>query len=115
CDPFWGTGTTTLAAMVAGRESVGYELDPDLIEAFDGRLTGLPSFSREVIEKRLAAHEAFVERVGSGELGYDAVHYGFPVRTKQERKVRFYAVERVEEAAGGYEVVYRPIECETDE
>jgi modification methylase len=114
CDPFWGTGTTTLAAMVAGRESVGYELDPDLIEAFDERLTGLPSFSREVIEKRLAAHEAFVERVGPGELGYDAVHYGFPVRTKQERNVRFYAVERVEEATRGYEVVHHPIECETD-
>jgi len=35
-DPFWGTGTTTLAAMLAGRDSVGYERDPDLRAAFDG-------------------------------------------------------------------------------
>ncbi|MDL5362385.1 site-specific DNA-methyltransferase [Halalkalicoccus sp. NIPERK01] len=111
CDPFWGTGTTTLAAMVAGRHSVGYELDPELVEAFSERLADLPAFSRAVIEKRLAAHEAFVERVGAEELGYDAAHYDFPVRTKQERNVRFYAVEGVEESDAGYEVVYRPVEA----
>ncbi|ADJ14276.1 DNA-methyltransferase [Halalkalicoccus jeotgali] len=112
CDPFWGTGTTTLAAMVAGRESVGHELDPGLVEAFDGRLADLPAFSREVIENRLADHRAFVERVGAEELGYDAVHYEFPVRTKQERTLRLYAVETIEETDAGYEITHRPADAE---
>ncbi|MFC4549044.1 DNA-methyltransferase, partial [Halorussus sp. GCM10023401] len=39
-DPFWGTGTTTLAAMVAGRDSVGYELRREFRAAFDDRIEG---------------------------------------------------------------------------
>lgn len=34
-DPFWGTGTTSLAAMAAGRNSVGYELDEGFISVFE--------------------------------------------------------------------------------
>lgn len=30
-DPFLGTGTTTLAALSSGRNSIGYELDPDYL------------------------------------------------------------------------------------
>lgn len=105
-DPFWGTGTTTLAAMVAGRDSAGYELDPELIGAFSDRLADLSAFSREVIETRLDAHEAFVERVGADELDYSAAHYEFPVRTKQEKRIRFYAVEGVETIEEGYGVEY---------
>ncbi|MFC6903638.1 site-specific DNA-methyltransferase [Halalkalicoccus tibetensis] len=110
CDPFWGTGTTTLAAMVAGRDSVGYELNGDLIERFPERLGDLPRFSREVLGTRLADHEAFVERVGADELGYEATHYDFPVRTKQERDIRLYAVEGVEREGSDYRIDYRPFE-----
>lgn len=106
-DPFWGTGTTTLAAMVAGRDSVGYELDAGLVERFSERIRDLPAFSREVLETRLDDHETFVERVGSEELGYIAEHYGFPVRTKQEREIRFYVVEGVETTDSGRAVTYR--------
>ncbi len=110
CDPFWGTGTTTLAAMVAGRDSVGYELDSGLIEAFSERLNDLPAFSERIAETRLADHEAFVERVGPEELSYEAEHYDVPVRTKQERRIRLYAVESVEPTDAGYAVEHRPFE-----
>ncbi|MEM4782223.1 MAG: site-specific DNA-methyltransferase [Halalkalicoccus sp.] len=110
-DPFWGTGTTTLAAMVAGRDSVGYELDAGLIEGFDDRLDGLSRFSRTVLERRLERHETFVERVGGEELDYEATHYGFPVRTKQERDLRLYAVEEVASTQTGYEVAYSPFDA----
>jgi DNA modification methylase len=96
-DPFFGTGTTSLAAMVAGRDSVGYELEDAFVEAFDARASGAPTLSREVVEARLDAHRAFVEeRRAAGEsLGYDAEHYDFPVVTKQERGLRFRVVSDV--------------------
>jgi site-specific DNA-methyltransferase (cytosine-N4-specific) len=91
-DPFWGTGTTTLAAMVAGRDSVGYERDPEFRAAFDDLVADVPALARERVDARLAAHREFVaERRAEGNPpGYDADHYEFPVVTKQERSIRLY-------------------------
>ncbi|NHN40622.1 site-specific DNA-methyltransferase [Halorubellus sp. JP-L1] len=91
-DPFWGTGTTSLAAMVAGRSSVGVERDRGFVSAFDDRATEAPVVSREVNADRLAAHREFVaERRASGEdLGYVNEHYDVPVRTRQETDLRLY-------------------------
>ena len=101
-DPFWGTGTTTLAAMVAGRDSVGYELDGAFLDAFTGRAGEVPDLSERVVDRRLAAHRAFVaDRRDAGEaLDYEAEHYDFPVRTKQERRIRLRTAEAVEPVDG---------------
>lgn len=37
-DPFMGTGTTNLAAAIAGRNSVGVELDPDYFQMAQDRM-----------------------------------------------------------------------------
>jgi len=111
-DPFWGTGTTTLAAMVAGRNSVGYELDADFREHFDGRVADVPAVSREVVDERLAAHREFVaDRRDRGDPpGYEASHYDFPVVTKQERELRLYLVDEIERVEGGYRLDHVPVE-----
>ena len=117
-DPFWGTGTTSLAALVAGRNSVGCELEAEFAGVFDDRVGDVPAFSRDVVRKRLADHREFVdERLESGVgFEYEAENYGFPVTTKQERRVQFYAVERVEatdgDGDGGYRAVHEPVEGE---
>jgi DNA modification methylase len=100
-DPFLGTGTTTLAAMVASRNSAGYEIDPALVDRLADDLDRVPALSRTVARDRLADHRAFVERVRDrGEsLAYDAEYYDLPVRTKQERRLRLYAVSAVERLA----------------
>ncbi|HXT58907.1 MAG TPA: site-specific DNA-methyltransferase [Pirellulales bacterium] len=46
-DPFLGTGTTTVAAMRHGRNSVGYEIDPSYAAYAEGRITN----SRSVFMK----------------------------------------------------------------
>lgn len=108
-DPFWGTGTTSLAAAVAGRNSVGVERDPALAAAFDDRIQDAPALSRQLAADRLDAHREFVRESGD-DFEYDAEHYDTSVRTKQERQIRFYAVAAVEETADGWRLTHDPYE-----
>ena len=110
-DPFVGTGTTSLAAAVAGRNSVGYELDSTVLEGFEDRMRSSPVLSRRINGGRLAAHRQFVadRRADGGSLGYDAEHYDVAVMTKQERSIRLYAVDDVEKTADGYRLTHEPL------
>ena len=111
-DPFWGTGTTSLAAMVAGRSSIGYELNEAFLEPFAGTVEDVPEYARAIIDRRLKDHETFVDdRLADGtEFEYRADNYGFPVTTKQEQRIRFYDVSGINETNEGYTVSYDPIE-----
>ncbi|WP_276272536.1 DNA-methyltransferase [Haloarcula litorea] len=111
-DPFWGTGTTSLAALVAGRNSVGVEREREFTRVFDERVAEAPSLSRSVVADRLAAHESFVaDRRADGEtFDYESETYGFPVTTSQETDLRLYTVESVAEADDGYRAVHAPVE-----
>ncbi len=105
-DPFWGTGTTTEAAMCAARSSVGVERDPELVAAFDP--DGVAERSRDVAAARLERQRAFVAEDG-GTAGYESRHYDFPVVTSQETDLRLYAVEDVAATPGGYRVTHEPV------
>ncbi|XGI84664.1 site-specific DNA-methyltransferase [Halorutilales archaeon Cl-col2-1] len=95
-DPFWGTGTTSLAAVVAGRNSVGYEIRRDLVESFERRLDRVEEKSDEVVGRRLGRHTDFVDETDRS-LKYISENYGFEVMTKHERQIQFYSVDSVEE------------------
>ncbi|EMA02244.1 CTAG modification methylase / site-specific DNA-methyltransferase (cytosine-N4-specific) [Haloferax mediterranei ATCC 33500] len=116
-DPFAGTGTTTLAAMLAGRDSVGYDLDSELISAFEDRLDGIESRSRTEVEHRLDAHRSFVADRDE-RPGHDAEYYDFPVVTKQERNIRLYAVSSVTRSAADedrqFVVEHEPVDATSD-
>jgi len=87
-DPFVGTGTTSLAAMAAGRDSVGFEIDEGLSGIIAQTLSDKEGFIDEVILRRLARHVEFVEAKGEGAFGYVSEVYGFSVRTKNEEFIR---------------------------
>ena len=110
-DPFWGTGTTTLAAMAAGRNSVGKELDAEFQSAFDQRIEAVSQLTDEIVGRRLTAHESFVdERRADGKpLEYRAENYEFPVMTGQEQQIRFYRVDEIERKTWGYRVSHTPL------
>ena len=113
-DPFWGTGTTSIAALVAGRDSIGVERNPEFAEVFDERIGDVPALSREVVESRLDDHRAFVdeERAAGETPAYDADNYDFPVTTKQEARIRLYAVEGVDATDEGYRATHVPVGAE---
>jgi len=111
-DPFWGTGTTTLAAMVAARDSIGYELESAFVEAFADRAASVDALSRRIGRSRLREHDQFARdrRADGEELGYHAAHYDTPVMTKQERRIRLYKVDQLCETDTGWTATHSPIE-----
>ena len=87
-DPFLGTGTTSLAALASGRNSIGYEMDNTLSEVISENLSPdkVPILNA-LIHNRLQAHVDFVDkRLVSGEwnVKHTNRHYKFPVVTSQE-------------------------------
>jgi DNA modification methylase len=102
-DPFLGTGTTTLAAMLAGRSSIGVEVDGAFAAGLRGAARAVPELGAGKVRERLAAHEAFVrERSAAGkEPKHRSDPYGFPVVTKQERQLILPVPVFVEETAAG--------------
>jgi len=92
-DPFLGTGTTTLAAITAARNSIGIEIDEKLSGVIDDLLArGMVDRSNERVRKRLSDHVAFVrerERThGSEGFNHRNKNYDFPVMTKQEVEIK---------------------------
>ncbi len=105
-DPFWGTGTTSLAAMASARNSVGYELDDGFRQAFERQLENLPAVTERINKERLDNHRRFVqERQEQGEeLSYESEQYGFPVTTQQERRLTLRMVNDISREDGTYHI-----------
>ena len=88
-DPFWGTGTTTFAAITAGRNSIGYEIDTALANIIDRNQETIVTSSSQYLHDRLARHIEFVRqrKLSGGSIKYLNVPYGFPVVTAQEKEL----------------------------
>ncbi len=97
-DPFFGTGTTMLAAMCSGRNSIGYEIDRNFRKIIDYRLDELLNFSKEIVLERLKKHVDFVEKrlAEKGELKHKSSKYGFMVVTNQEKNISIPIMEKIE-------------------
>jgi len=85
-DPYFGTGTTMLAAMASGRNSVGVEIDPNFKNTIHNRTNEIIEYSNNYIEKRIKKHLEFVSKreEEKGPLKYENKHYGFKIMTRQE-------------------------------
>ena len=88
-DPFLGAGTSLLAAMAAGRNSIGFELEPDFAQTIRDHAGQAMATASQVISDRLERHAAFVkERQAAGKaVKYSSRKYGFPVVTRQETEI----------------------------
>ena len=86
-DPFAGTGTTAVAAVMSGRSSTGIDLDPGLLHDVPARLLAAVEDGQDKARGRLAAHLAFVEqRISGGKtLKNQNLPHDMPVMTRQER------------------------------
>jgi len=88
-DPFLGTGTTTLAAMAACRNSVGFEIEPNFQNPIVSQMDTIVPFSNEQIRNRINSHIDFAKDrfKTKGAFKHMNKHYGFPVVTNQEKEL----------------------------
>jgi len=108
-DPFLGIGTTMYAAMTAGRNSIGFELDKNLCDAIGSNINSIVIFSNELINNRLSSHLSFLnEKYRNGkEFKYLNKHYGFPVVTNQEKELIINSVAGIKETNDhNFEMMY---------
>lgn len=107
-DPFWGTGTTSLASMIAGRNSIGYEIQEQFKRVFDDKIKQAEKLAHNTVSERIRRHKEFVEKsIENGkDFKYDAENYDFPVTTKQEKQLQLYNIDNITETENGYVVTH---------
>ena len=113
-DPFLGTGTTLNAAAAAGRNSIGYEIEPGFRRDISSKARGMISPAGQRIRARIDDHLAFVNRCR--ETGRELKHlnrnYHFPVVTGQETELLLDLPEAVSPAEpDGFHVSYSEDPC----
>ena len=98
-DPCLGTGTTTLAAIASGRNSIGVELDPNFKRIILGRIKDSEEYCNNITMRRLTKHLEFVEERNKNKtlLKHKNKNYGFPVMTRQETNLLLNDIIRIRE------------------
>ncbi len=97
-DPFAGTGTTAIAALAAGRNSCGVDIDPELSPLMAKNLMAAQGTANQTIHERVEKHQRFIAgyRQSRGEPKHRSRVYGFPVITRQEGDIEFMWVRSIE-------------------
>lgn len=102
-DPFLGTGTTALAAIAAGRNSVGYEIDESFAvhvkKMIEKEKFNLNNYNLQRLKKHIIFTEEYAKE--KGPLKYTNNYFGFPVMTRQEKDLMLVFVKNVEEIENG--------------
>ncbi len=108
-DPFLGTGTTARAAVAAGRNSVGLEIETGFRDDLFAGLRDMVPAARARIQTRIDDHLGFLEqcRAAGRELRHVNRHYGFAVVTSQETDMLLNLPDAVAlDSQEGVEVTY---------
>lgn len=113
-DPFLGTGTTTMAAIASGRNSIGYEIDPNFEDFIIGGILESKNNSNEYIFERINKHINFVNERAKvkGPLKHESDVYNFAVMTSQEKKSSFQYIDKIKQENGIIVANYKPISKE---
>jgi len=107
-DPFLGTGTTSQASAILGRNSIGYEIDESFLPTFYSLIDYSKILNSKYIEKRLSDHKEFI-------LNYkkDTKHFNENIKesviTSQEKDIIFYRIDSVEKDQNSLSITYKPL------
>jgi len=113
-DPFWGTGTTSLAAMISARNSIGYEINSEFMEIFKQNIKKLKQLNININKNRVNQHIKFIERYRKKgkDVKYSSAYYGFPVITKQEIELLLYSIKDYHEDENKFILNHQKFEFE---
>ncbi|MFX1418938.1 MAG: DNA-methyltransferase [Promethearchaeota archaeon] len=115
-DPFWGTGTTSLAAMISGRNSIGYDINVEFMEIFKKNLTEIKQLNLDTNNKRINQHIDFIKKYRNHfkEIKYNSIQYKFPVVTKQETNLLLYSIKSYSENRTEFIITYEEFKFDNE-
>jgi DNA modification methylase len=111
-DPFMGTGTTALAAISSGRNSIGIEIDPAFREHIEHRIQSFTPGAAESTIRRISSHMQFINEYSKNKSApkYFNSNHEFPVITRQETELQLYSIAGMSQDGNGATIVdYEPI------
>lgn len=115
-DPFVGTGTTSVAALMSQRNSIGFEIDPALSGVISRNITESGRISNTYIMDRLLRHREFVrDQMNLGRtFRYYNQFLGVPVKERSEQYIEFNLVDRVlpPDSRGTFTATYEKIKTD---
>lgn len=90
-DPFLGTGTSSIVAMITERNSIGYEIDSNLKNTIENLFSNVIPLGNKKILSRISAHKEYINnRIEiKGPTKYINEHLNMPVMTSQEKFLKF--------------------------
>lgn len=96
-DPFGGTGTTNIAAIISGRNSIYFDTDKDLISSTHQTMKEslTPELLNEEVIKRMTQHISFCDSKEELFFKYRNEYHHFPVKTNQEKHLRLLKVQQI--------------------
>ena len=107
-DPFGGLQTTTTAAMLLGRNSIGYEIDKGLEPLIRSNLESAPTLNH-LIEGRLIRHREYSKQ---RECKHHNSNLKCNVVTSYETDIRLDVIKSIKNVEGDnlqYQVTYEPL------
>ena len=115
-DPFCGTGTTSLAAMISSRNSIGFEINSGFMNVFRRNLSKIQQLNKEINKRRLNQHLDFIIKYkkNTKDIKYTANNYKFPVITKQEVDILFYIIKECREKENKFTLDHQKFEFESE-
>ncbi|GAH01071.1 unnamed protein product, partial [marine sediment metagenome] len=110
-DPFLGTGTSSLAAMVSERNSIGYEIDVNFKEIIKERFLKVISFGNKYVKNRINSHLSFItERIKEkGPTKYTNENLNVSVVTNQEKDLNIKKLNSIKESNNEFVLEYKEI------
>lgn len=98
-DPFCGLGTTNIACMAANRNSIGVDIDSEIISAACQRVITSIGFLNNVINLRIKKHLNFIDPLSSDkkESCYYNSQHNFLVKTKQETNLHLRYLKEIKQ------------------
>lgn len=89
-DPFCGLGTTNLACIASERNSIGIDIDVNMIDLATKNLSDKKAYINHYISKRIEDHLSFIKSLDQEKKDkcYLNTNHNFLVKTKQETKLQ---------------------------
>lgn len=111
-DPFIGTGTTTIAAIASGRNSVGYDMYKDVLDLCKDNILTFPIENiNGIITKRLKDHKDFISnRLSDKDVKYYNININLPVVTSQEKDISVQYADNIFLEGEEIKAIYKKME-----